>query len=88
MTWRKWSSSSPKTAAHKDDLKEQTEHFNQKFAEQAINPEFYRKPARDICAKILDSFQSGQKEDDGAFVKDLFQAKKPHGSIWKAVKKA
>ena len=75
-----------KTAAHKDDLKEQTEHFNQKFAEQAITLNFIESQLATL-RKDLGQLSKRTKEDDGAFVKDLFKLKNRMDQFEKQLKK-
>lgn len=75
-----------KTAAHKDDLLDQTEHFNKKFAEQAISLNFIETQLATL-RKDLEQLSKRTKEDDSAFVKDILKLRNRMDQFEKQLKK-
>jgi len=75
-----------KQAAHKDDLKVLSEHFDDKFAEQAVSLNFIEGQLAGL-RKDLDQLSRRSKEDDGAFVKDLLKLKNRMDQFEKQLKK-
>ena len=63
-----------KSAAHKDDLKDLTGHFDKKFAEQAVTLNFIESQLATL-RKDLEQLSRRTKEDDSAFVKELLKLK-------------
>ena len=75
-----------KQAAHKDDLKEQTDHFDKKFSEQAVSLSFIENQL-EALRKDHDQLSKRTKEDDAAFVKDLLKLKNRMDQFEKQLKK-
>ena len=75
-----------KQAAHKDDLKEQTDHFDKKFSEQAVSLGFIESQLTAL-RKDHDQLSKRTKEDDSAFVKDLLKLKNRMDQFEKQLKR-
>ncbi len=75
-----------KAAAYKDDLKSQSEHFDKRFAEQAVSLTFIESNVATL-RKDLEQLSKRTKEDDGAFVKEILKLKNRMDQFEKQLKK-
>jgi hypothetical protein len=75
-----------KEAAHKEDLRDLSEHLDKKFSEQAVSLNFIESQLATL-RKDLDHLSKRTKEDDSAFVKELLKLKNRIDSLEKQVKK-